>query len=201
MRRRRACRSCGAPLEQAAVGRPRQYCGDACRQRAGRRRSRGPRSTRTDDWSTPQALWDELDAKYAFGLDVAADAGSARCDYLGPDHPDPARRDALRFDSWAPLAAGRTIWMNCPYKVPGIERWLRRALTTSRDGVTVVALLPASVGAKWWVAGVKPFGEIDYIEGRLSFGDVPGVAQFWSALVVYPAACPAVRPGASTGRP
>jgi hypothetical protein len=29
-----ACGVCGAPLERARTGRPRVYCGDACRQRA-----------------------------------------------------------------------------------------------------------------------------------------------------------------------
>ena len=34
----RFCLSCGAPLQQARIGRPRSYCAERCRSRARRRR-------------------------------------------------------------------------------------------------------------------------------------------------------------------
>ncbi len=37
-RRPRACQRCGRPIAHAATGRPRLYCGQACRQRAYERR-------------------------------------------------------------------------------------------------------------------------------------------------------------------
>lgn len=37
-------------------------------------------SSASDEWETPQDLFDKLDAKYHFTLDVAASAENAKCE-------------------------------------------------------------------------------------------------------------------------
>jgi phage N-6-adenine-methyltransferase len=40
-------------------------------------------SSKTDEWETPQSLFDELDKEFHFTLDVAANEKNAKCvDYL-----------------------------------------------------------------------------------------------------------------------
>lgn len=59
-------------------------------------------SSKSDEWRTPQQLFEELDRQHGpFTLDACASNGMAKCStYYGLDHPDPERRDALTRD-WA----------------------------------------------------------------------------------------------------
>ena len=72
----------------ARVGRPRKYHTDAERARAYRQRKRQARLAQaisvhfkheTVLWSTPQGLFDALDAEFHFTTDVCADASNAKC--------------------------------------------------------------------------------------------------------------------------
>lgn len=186
---RRACRVCAAPLAQPAVGRPRSYCSAACRQRAyDRRRRRRPRN----DWHTPAVIRERVLADYEVTLDAAASSVSALVpDYLGPDHRDPQRRDALAFDHWADLSRNGTVWLNPPY-LPSqlLSSFLGRAVATAAAGSSVLALLPASTGAGWWWRHVvEGGGEVEFLRGRLSFdgphASAGGPAPWASALVLW----------------
>ena len=132
-------------------------------------------------------------ARWPLTLDAAARADNTLVPgYLGPDHPNPGRRDALRFEHWAALAGGGVVWLNPPY-VPTVtlSRFLGRAVATARAGVPVVGLLPASTGARWWWEHVIGAGaEVEFLRGRLSFHGPharPGGASApWaSALVLW----------------
>lgn len=111
--RRRACATCSAPLVHPPVGRPRTYCSAGCRQSAyERRRRRRPRN----DWHTPPEVRQVVLSRWPIALDAAACSVSALVPaYLGPDHNDPARRDALAFEHWADLAADGVVYLNPPY--------------------------------------------------------------------------------------
>jgi hypothetical protein len=67
-------------------------------------------------WRTPPEMFGPLHAEFQFGLDAAAMAESALVPYwLGPDHPNPSRRDAFTAD-----------WGACRYnpeKWKSIEGW------------------------------------------------------------------------------
>lgn len=117
-------------------------------------------------------------------------------DYLGPDHTDAARRDALKFDGWASLVPpGGVVWLNPPYTpVKTLSAFLSRAVITAATGRTVVGLVPASTGAAWWWEHVIDAGaDIQFLRGRLAFsgphaGAGPATVAPWaSALVVWPA--------------
>jgi hypothetical protein len=78
----------------------------------------------TDQWATPQALFDEWDAKYNFDLDPAASLTNHKCDlWYGLDHPDPDRRDGLaatwQASAAAPMCCG--THMRQVYHAPGIS--------------------------------------------------------------------------------
>jgi site-specific DNA-methyltransferase (adenine-specific) len=139
------CR-CGNPLIANGTGRPRCYCSDACRWTAYRRRRKRHRfsvhfSTGNCEWSTPQNLFDDMNARYGpFTLDVAATAENAKCAcYYTRDQ-----------DGLAQLWAGR-VWMNAPYGRP-LAAWLRKALASveSGDAEIVVCLVPVRTDTRWW---------------------------------------------------
>ena len=128
-------------------------------------------------WQTPKALYDELDAEFAFDFD-----------------PCPANPlfDGLMVD-W-----GDRNFVNPPYgRVLGT--WIRKAWEQHRLGKLSVLLVPSRTDTAWWHDYVMQADEIRFLRGRLQF--VPnrqgkaknggggrgglGSAPFPSAVVVF----------------
>jgi site-specific DNA-methyltransferase (adenine-specific) len=144
----------------------------------------GMRTSLDDTWTTPRDFFDKLNAEFNFGLDAAALQNSTLVpdNWYGPDHPDPAARDALRID-WNHNSRGRPIWLNPPYGRV-IKDWMRKANEVASGGGTVVCLVPARTDTAWWHDYCINAYEIRYIRGRLKFGGQKNSAPFPSAVVV-----------------
>ena len=142
------------------------------------------RTSLDDTWTTPRDFFDKLNAEFDFGLDAAAMQNSTLVpdNWYGPDHPDPAARDALRID-WNHNSRGKPIWLNPPYGRV-IKDWMRKASEVAAGGGTVVCLVPARTDTSWWHDYCINAYEIRYIRGRLKFGGQKNSAPFPSALVV-----------------
>jgi len=156
-------------------GRKRKYKTNADRQRAYRRRRKElvHFQSRSHDWSTPQGFFDELNAEFGFELDVCATSDSAKCArFFSP------KEDGLH-QRWQGVC-----WMNPPYG-RAIGLWVKKAFDSSRDGATVVCLVPARTDTAWWHEYVLAFGEVRYLRGRIKFGGGENSAPFPSALVVF----------------
>ena len=191
MARRRTCAHCSQRIPQPSMGRPRNYCSASCRQMAHRKRRR--RAPVKNSYWTPEPLRSEVLQRWAFTLDAAAEAANHLADkWLGPDHPDPHRRDALAFDHWAHLAEGGTVWLNPPY-VPmhTLAAFTTVAAATARNGTTVVGLLPSFTDAKWWWANiVDADATVEFLPRRLRFTGphAKGYNAPWPcALIIWPA--------------
>lgn len=141
-------------------------------------------------WATPRDLFSELDSEFGFDLDAAAMSHNALCRaWLGPDHPDPHRRDALRFPDWADVTEpGETergaVFLNAPYGVK-LGPFTQRAALTAKNGRPVVGLLPGRTDTAWFHRWVLPYGEVRFMQGRLRFGDSANSAPFPSIIVVW----------------
>lgn len=195
--RRRVCAGCRAPLEHAGTGRPREYCGQRCRQAAWGRRRRAEQRRRAvadrSQWWTPPDLRKGVLDTWDIGLDAAACNESALVDqWLGPTHPDEHRRDALTV-VWADLVEpGPVVYCNPPYYPSTLlGRFLARCVDTAGRGVAVTALIPASPCTAWWMRWIAGGGaEVEFLPGRLAY-DGPfasgSVAPFGAALVHWPA--------------
>lgn len=154
----------------------------------------------SDERSTPQRLFDELDAVFRFDWDVAARRENCkvwRADgivvagpdgvhglnpcYFGPDHHSESCRDALTV-SWSTVFASLgirrpTVWANPPYgKVgpfeSGVPLWCLKAIEEARQGVTTVMLLAADTSTEYFHDLVKPY-EHWFQRGRNKFGGAP----------------------------
>lgn len=125
-----------------------------------------------------------------FDLDAAALDGNRKApDYLGPDHIDPARRDALTAPTWGDSGY---VWLNPPYGRGITARWAKEAAyRATGERLTVCALLPGdSRGAAWWHRWVLAYAlSVWDVRGRISFIQEDGTAQrgnqFNSAVVVW----------------
>jgi phage N-6-adenine-methyltransferase len=175
---RRKCQTCRKALTASKTGRPRRFCSDRCRVAAWRKRrakSRGymPASL-SDDWATPQDVFDRLDARYGpLTLDVAATAENAKCE----------RYFTRSADGLAQEWTGR-VWMNPPYG-HALNAWMRKAWEASQTTADlVVCLVPVRSDTRWWHEYAQR-GEVELLRGRLHRGGAPRAAPFASAVVVF----------------
>lgn len=121
-------------------------------------------------WRTPPEVFSPLHREFNFGLDAAALADSAQVPYyLGPDHPNPARRDAFTADWSRSMLPGCTAaFLNCPYG-RGMGRWMVLASRWGRE-IPVVVLILARTDLPWWHDVVmKHAAEVRLIRGRVKF--------------------------------
>lgn len=131
-------------------------------------------TSRSDDWATPQWLFDALDTYYGFDLDVCATEHNAKC----------AKYFTVNEDGLTQEWEG-VVWMNPPYG-RGIGKWVHKARqAATENNATVVCLLPARTDTAWWQDNVPFASEIHFVRGRLKFGKAKYNAPFPSALVVF----------------
>ena len=83
----------------------------------------GLMSSATDEWATPQDLFDRLNAEFGFTLDVCANEDNHKT----PRYFDKAM-DGLAQD-WT----GEVCWMNPPYGRE-IPKWVAKARATAEGG-------------------------------------------------------------------
>ena len=126
-----------------------------------------------DDWSTPQHVFDALDAEFGFTVDVCASESNRKCERYFDREADGLAQD------WA----GEVCWMNPPYG-RGIGKWVRKAADSAERGATVVGLLPNRTDTGWW-QDVMRASEIRLVRGRLKFGGAGKGAPFGSAVAVW----------------
>ncbi len=177
----------------AGTGRPREYCGQRCRQAAWARRRRLAQRRQTvldrSQWWTPSEVRKRVLDTWDIGLDAAACHESALVDrWLGPTSPVEEWRDA-RTVIWADLVQpGQTVYCNPPYFPSSLlGQFLEHCVDTAARGIGVTGLIPASPCTGWWIRWVTDVGaEVEFLPGRLAY-DGPfssgGVAPFGAALV------------------
>lgn len=127
-------------------------------------------SSKTDEWSTPQDLFDKLDAEFHFDLDPCATKENAKCELFYTKEDNGLSKD------WS----GHTVFMNPPYGKE-IRKWVQKA---KQSNATVVCLVPARTDTFWWHEYVIG-AEVRFIRGRLKFGGSEDSAPFPSAIVIF----------------
>lgn len=131
-------------------------------------------SSKTEEWSTPQELFDAIDKVCGpFTLDPCATPENAKCDLYYTKEIDGLQQP------WAP----HTVWMNPPYGTV-IGKWVAKAYEESLKGALVVCLIPARTDTTWWHMYVLK-GKVKFIQGRLRFGNSKNSAPFPSAIVIF----------------
>lgn len=138
-------------------------------------------SSKTDQWATPQKLFDELNAEFQFDLDVAADETNSKCARYFTEEQNGLDQD------WS----GARIWCNPPYGRI-IADFIAKGHDAVRDGHSPLAvyLVPVRSDTKWFHEYVLPavaegWAEIRFIKGRVKFGDAKVGAPFPSCVIVF----------------
>lgn len=130
-------------------------------------------SSKTDMWETPQDFFDKLNDEFHFNLDVCALPENAKCaEYYTPE------TDGLS-QHWCGIC-----WCNPPYGRK-ISKWVEKGYMSSKEGATVVMLLPARTDTSWFHEFILNKAEIRFIRGRLKFGRSKNHAPFPSMIVIF----------------
>lgn len=132
-------------------------------------------SSKSNEWATPQYLFDELDREFNFTLDPCTTDENAKCDKYYTIEDDGLKQD------WS----NDVVFMNPPYG-RGIKYWIQKAYEEYNKGATVVCLIPARTDTTYWHEYI--FGkatDIRFLKGRVKFGDSKNSAPFPSAVVVF----------------
>lgn len=124
------------------------------------------------DWETPRALWEKLDAEFHFTVDAACHQENM-LGGRGWDMID----DGLSQD-WDP----EVVWCNPPFNES--RAWIAKAAGSHG---TSVLLVPASVDTRWWHEDVVGTAhEVRFIRGRIRFlmEGVPAPAVLPHAMAI-----------------
>lgn len=130
-------------------------------------------SSKSNEWETPQHIFDELDNKYHFTLDVCATKENAKCEKYYTIENDGLKQD------WQGVC-----WMNPPYGRE-IGKWIKKSHESSLLGAIVVCLIPSRTDTSWWHDYIQPHAEVKFIRGRLKFSNSKNSAPFPSAIVIF----------------
>ncbi len=119
------------------------------------------RMSQRDEWSTPPAIYEAICDYWGVypKLDVAARAENTRV----PKNWFTLELDALKM-SWR----GLCCWMNPPYSQPLMTQFIEKAITESKNGATVLFLLPNWTDQAWYHDLIKPYPH-EFWRGRIKF--------------------------------
>lgn len=136
-------------------------------------------SSNSNEWRTPQDLFNQLDKEFQFTLDPCSTDNNALC----PNHF--TQEDDGLTQSWG----GYRCFVNPPYGRE-IGLWVRKAYEESLKPDTLcVLLIPARTDTSYWHDWI--FGkarEIRFIRGRVRFRlgeNTNSPAPFPSAIVIF----------------
>lgn len=114
----------------------------------------------SDNWSTPDNIFEQLHDEFGFNLDVCASDWNHKCANYYTIADDALSRD------WDGV-----IWMNPPYSQCGI--WMKKAHEESQKGATIVCLIPGRTETVWFHDYCLD-AEVRFVKGRIHFTDEEG---------------------------
>jgi len=118
-------------------------------------------SRKSDDWTTPIELYEELDKEFGFTFDPC------------PLHAD---FDGLTID-W-----GKINFVNPPFSKRA--KFIQKGFEEWKKGKTIVFLIKSATDTKEFHHILLPFAELRFIEGRLKFGGSKYPAPFPSLIAI-----------------
>ena len=131
-------------------------------------------SSETNEWATPQNVFDVLNDEFNFMLDPCATKENAKTEKFFTIEDDGLSQE------WT-----ETTFMNPPYGRE-IKKWVKKAYEESLKGTVVVCLIPARTDTSYWHEYIfEKACEIRFVKGRIKFGDSDQGAPFPSAVVVF----------------
>ena len=130
-------------------------------------------SSKTDEWETPQDLFDRLNAEFHFTLDPCATKENTKCKKFYTKEDDGLSKD------WS----GEIVFCNPPYNRYVIDKWLKKM--SNSNAKVCVGLLPVRTNTAWFHKYVWKKTKIRFIRGKLKFSGYKWQAPFPSMIVIF----------------
>lgn len=131
-------------------------------------------SSASNEWATPQELFDKLNGVHHFTLDPASTDSNAKCE----------KHFTERDDGLAQNWGGESVFCNPPYG-KALPHWVKKAYEEAQKPNTkVVMLIPARTDTAWFHDFCVK-GEIEFLRGRIKFGNSKNNAPFPSMVVIF----------------
>lgn len=133
-------------------------------------------SSKSNEWETPQGLYNKLNNKYNFTLDPCSSLENHKCDKFYT-----IKENGLIQD-WS----NEIVFCNPPYGRE-IYDWVEKCYKESLNGTKIVLLIPSRTDTKYFHEFLykKPNIKLEFIKGRLKFGDSNNSAPFPSLLAYF----------------
>jgi len=111
-----------------------------------------------NEYETPQALFDSLNAEFNFTFDLACSKTNRKVEkgFHAPEY------DSL-LERWSDLAGW--LWLNPPYSP--LKPWIQKAQTEHQRGARIVMLVPPIISTRYFSQHLP--SEIRFILGRVPF--------------------------------
>lgn len=132
-------------------------------------------SSNTNEWGTPQKLFEILNEEFHFTLDPCSNNEN----YKTGKHYTIQENGLLQ--DWS----GERVYMNPPY---GYEtsKWIEKAFQESQKGAIVVCLIVARTDTSYWHDIIFKYAtQIRFIRGKIKFDGAKWNAPFASAIVIF----------------
>jgi len=133
-------------------------------------------SSKSDEWATPQWIFDLLNEIQEFTLDPAATKENHKCPHYFTQEEDGLTKD------WG----GHHVFINPPYSRGNLKRWIQKAYEEGlKPNTSVVMLIPARTDTKYFHDYVLKAKEVCFVKGRITFVGAEHGAPFPSMMVVF----------------
>ena len=130
--------------------------------------------SKSNEWATPQNLFDSLNNIHHFTLDPASTDENAKCE----------KHYTIQDDGLSQNWGGCSVFCNPPYGRE-IGKWVQKAYEESRKPNTkVVMVLPARTDTAWFHDYCVK-GHIEFLRGRIKFAGSKWNAPFPTMIVIF----------------
>ena len=131
-------------------------------------------SSKSDEWSTPKELFDELNKEFGFTLDPCSTDDNHLCDKYY------TVQDNGLDQAWG----GERVFCNPPYSE--ISKWCEKAFYESKNPNTlIVMLIPSRTDTRYFHVYFLHRTEIIFVNCRFKFGYSKNSAPFPSMIVIF----------------
>lgn len=143
-------------------------------------------SKQSDEWYTPQDFYDNLDEKYQFVFDLAASKENCKTSDGFTKEENALDQDwAIITHDCIESGLSGWLWCNPPYSM--CKEFVDKAYSEMLQGAKIIMLLPSRTDTKYFHNFIykKEGVSIEFIKGRLKFGDSKNSAPFPSMIVKF----------------
>lgn len=131
-------------------------------------------SSTTNEWATPKAFFQRLNAEFHFTLDPCATPDNAKCSKYYTQADNGLEQD------WS----NERVFCNPPYG-RDISAWVKKCHDESEKAEVIVMLIPARTDTSYFHDYIYHKAEIRFVRGRLHFNESTQGAPFPSMVVIF----------------